>query len=228
MTNNKYASLEKAIGYEFKNKQHLDIAFTHKSYANEHTNLKIVSYERYEFLGDAILEFLSSATLFELYKDKNEGELTKLRASLVCEQTLSQIAKELGFGDYVILSKGEIHTGGRSRSSILCDLFESILGAIYLDGGMDSALKFVKRFLLNNIENRSLFYDAKTTLQEYSQKHEVSLEYNLIRESGPDHNKEFLVEVLIDGVCFGTGEGHNIKGAEQMAAYKALLKVKEI
>ena len=149
-----YSELEEILGYHFKDKKHIDTAFIHKSYANE-MHMENSSYERYEFLGDAILEYITSKELFLKYPEKSEGELTKLRASLVCEYTLSQITKELGFGKYLYLSHGEELTGGMNRPSILCDLFESVLGAIFLDGGMEEAEKYVNKFLLNDIENKS-------------------------------------------------------------------------
>ena len=179
---NKYEELENQIGYIFKDKSHLDIAFTHKSYANELMVKGRESYERYEFLGDAILEYLVSRFLFDEYKDKAEGELTKLRASLVCEFTLSKISRELKLGKYGFFSKGEKLSGGNNRDSILCDMFESLLGAIYLDGGLEEADKFVRFFLLTDIEHKKLFYDSKTSLQEYAQKNAISITYQPLRE----------------------------------------------
>ena len=165
-----YGELEKRIGYEFKDIRLLITALTHTSFANELKVNKTESYERLEFLGDAILEYIVSDYLFRKKKEYEEGKLTKLRASLVCEFTLSQISESLGYGKFVLLSKGEAQTGGRTRKSILCDLFESVLGAMYLDGGMDVAKKFVHQFLLDDVETKSLFYDAKSTLQEFCQK----------------------------------------------------------
>lgn len=158
-----YGELEKRIGYEFKDIRLLITALTHTSFANELKVNKTESYERLEFLGDAILEYIVSDYLFHKKREYEEGKLTKLRASLVCEFTLSQISESLGYGKFVLLSKGEAQTGGRTRKSILCDLFESVLGAMYLDGGMDVAKKFVHQFLLDDVETKSLFYDAKST-----------------------------------------------------------------
>ena len=220
-----YSKLEEIIGYHFKDKHNLDIAFTHKSYANEKSDANIISYERYEFLGDAILQFLSSKRLFMDYPEKTEGELTKLRASLVCEHTLSQITKELGFGTYLYLSHGEFMTGGQERPSILCDLFESVLGAIYLDGGMEPAERYVDKFLMTDIEKKTLFFDAKSKLQEYAQKYNMTLEYKLIAETGPDHNKNYEVQVLLDGKPYEKGRGHTIKAADQIAAHSTLIKL---
>ena len=181
--NRDYSELEEILGYHFKDIKHLDTAFVHKSYANE-THQEMSSYERYEFLGDAILEYVTSKELFLKYPEKTEGELTKLRASLVCEYTLSQITKQLGFGKYLYLSHGEELTGGMNRPSILCDLFESVLGAIFLDGGMEEAEKYVNNFLLNDIENKSTFFDAKSTLQEYAQAEGLKLDYKLVSMHG--------------------------------------------
>lgn len=222
---NKYSELENLIGYEFKDKAHLDIAFTHKSYTNENLVKKHQSYERYEYLGDAILEFLVSRYLFDTYPDKPEGELTKLRASIVCEFTLSKLSRQLKLGSYGYFSKGERNTGGYNRDSILCDMFESLLGAVYLDGGLDEADAFVKRLLLTDIEHKKLYYDSKSKLQEYSQKKNVILQYNLLSESGPEHNKEYHVNVCLDNKVIAEGVGHSKKTAEQNAAFDALNKL---
>ena len=219
-----YTELEKILGYHFKDINHLDIAFTHKSFSNEsHTGA--VSYERYEFLGDAILEFVTSKHLFRKYPDKTEGELTKLRASLVCEYTLSKITKELGFGDYLYLSHGEELTGGKDRPSILCDLFESVLGAIYLDGGMREAEKYVKKFLLTDMENKTTFYDAKSILQEYAQGLGLKLDYKLISIDGPEHNRIYNVIARLNGEQVATGSGPTKKMAEQVAAHETIIKL---
>lgn len=222
---NKYLELENLIGYSFENKEHLDIAFTHKSYTNENLVKKHQSYERYEYLGDAILEFLVSRFLFHEYPNKPEGELTKLRASIVCEFTLSKISRDLKLGSYGYFSKGERNTGGYNRDSILCDMFESLLGAIYLDGGLDEADSFVKKFLLTDIEHKKLYHDSKTKLQEYVQKNNISLTYNLVSEIGPDHDKEYHVNVALNNEIVAEGFGHSKKTAEQNAAFEALNKL---
>lgn len=228
MLNYDEKAIEQNIGYEFKNKALIKQAMSHSSFINEMKKKGMESYERLEFLGDAVLELISSEFLFENYKDLSEGKLTKLRASIVCEFTLSSVSEQLHFGDYVLLSKGEEQTGGRNRSSILCDLFESVLGAIYLDGGMEPAKKYVHTFLLTDIEHKSLFYDAKTTLQEMVQKDGTGVvTYELLEESGPDHNKKFITEVFVDGKSLAVGEGGSKKNAQQMAAYKAILKLKD-
>lgn len=222
MDTSKCNEIEKRIGYVFKDKKHLETALTHKSYSNEKMLGKHENYERYEFLGDAILEHIVSDFLFNKYKEKSEGELTRLRASIVCEFTLSKIAREMEFGQNASFGKGELLTGGPNRDSILCDLFEAVLGAIYLDGGFKEAEKYVKKYLLKDIEHKQLFYDAKTKLQEYAQKHNSKPEYILVKEEGPEHDKKFFVEVSMDGKKLGSGEGHNKKTAEQLAAYNAL------
>lgn len=221
-------ALEKNINYTFHNKNLLKQAMSHSSFINEMKRSGYESYERLEFLGDAVLELITSEYLFDNYKNLPEGKLTKLRASIVCEFTLSSVSEALHFGDYVLLSKGEELTGGRYRSSILCDLFESVLGAIYLDGGMEQAKKYVHTFLLTDIEHKTLFYDAKTTLQEMVQKDGKGIvTYRLVDEKGPDHNKVFITEVLIDDVPLAKGEGKSKKNAQQMAAYHAILQLKQ-
>lgn len=219
---NKYAQLENLIGYNFNDKSLLDIAFTHKSYSNENIVNKHQSYERFEYLGDAILEFLVSRYLFEIYPDKPEGELTKLRASIVCEFTLSKLSRELDLGNYGYFSRGERNTGGPNRDSILCDMFESLLGAIYLDGGLEQADSFIKRLLLTDIEHKKLYYDSKSKLQEYSQKNNISLFYKLLSETGPEHDKNYEVSVVLDDKEIAKGIGHSKKTAEQNAAFSAL------
>lgn len=227
MNNTNLSELEQKIGYSFKNKALLEQAMTHSSYANERKINKINSYERLEYLGDAILELIVSEHLYNTMPDKQEGYLTKTRASYVCEYTLSSCAKELNYGKYVCLSKGEDMTGGRDRSSIQCDLFESVLGGIYLDGGIAPAREYVNKHLLKDIENKSLFYDAKTNLQELVQKdiHE-DVRYDLVSEEGPEHNKTYTSEVYIGDKYFAKGVGQSHKAAEQMAAFNALLILK--
>ena len=222
-----FSTFEKKIGYTFSNQKLLRQAFSHSSYINERRIHHEDSYERMEFLGDAVLELLVSQYLFDHYKEKTEGQLTRLRASLVCESTLAQCAKDMDMGEYLLLSKGEEQTGGRNRDSILCDVFEAVLGAIYLDGGLNAANKHVRKFLLTDIEEKQLFYDAKTILQEKMQKSGIVLVYELIEERGPQHSKEFVVEAVIDGVVMEKGIGKTKKAAEQMAAYKILIASKD-
>jgi ribonuclease-3 len=183
--------------------------------------------ERLEFLGDAVLELTISDYLFHQYPEQNEGKLTKLRSSLVCEYTLALCARDLSLGNYLLLSKGEDITGGRERDSILSDAFEALIGAVYLDGGFEKAREFIHEYLLKDVENKSLFYDAKTILQELVQARNMGkLSYELLEESGPDHSKIFTVQVNINGAIFAGGSGKTKKGAEQIAAYETILLLK--
>lgn len=215
------------IGYTFKNRHLLEQALTHSSYANEKHMKKHSDNERLEFLGDAVLEIVSSEFLFINYPQKPEGELTKLRASIVCEPTLALCTKPLDLGKYLRLGRGEDHTGGRKRKSILSDALEAVIGAIYLDGGFTNAKEFVLRFIMTDIENKQLFYDSKTILQEMVQsRQEAPLSYEIIREEGPDHNKSFEVCAKIGDEEVGRGAGRTKKAAEQVAAYNGILKLK--
>lgn len=218
--------LEETIRYTFKNKSLLLLAVTHSSFANENKAGKNGNNERLEFLGDAVLEITISDYLYHEYPSYNEGKLTRLRSSLVCEYTLAICARDINLGDYLRLSKGEDLTGGRVRDSILSDTFEALIGAIYLDGGIKEASVFIHDHLLKDVEDKQLFYDAKTILQEKVQANGSNLHYFLTGESGPDHNKEFTVAVHIDGILYGEGTGKTKKGAEQIAAYQAILKLK--
>lgn len=224
----KLHELEQAIGYSFHEKDLLLLAMTHSSFANEHKGRKKQNNERLEFLGDAVLEITISDYLFRQYPEHDEGKLTKLRSALVCEYTLAICARDLSLGDYLLLSKGEDMTGGRGRDSILSDAFEALIGAIYLDGGIEKASAFIHNKLLKDVEDKTLFYDAKTILQEMIQAGGGdSLQYVLIKESGPDHNKEFTVEARIGEKSYATGTGKTKKGAEQIAAYQTILLLKK-
>ena len=201
---------------------------THSSYSNYLRKGKMNNNDRLEFLGDAVLELTSSEVLFHTYKDKPEGELTRLRASLVCEPTLAACAREINLGSYLLLSHGEERTGGRERDSVTSDAFEALIGAIYLDGGYESSKAFVQKYVLNDIENKHLFYDSKTILQEILQKDfKERVEYVLTDEAGPDHDKHFKVNAIFQGRVIGAGEGKTKKRAEQQAAYEAILKLKQ-
>jgi len=216
--------LENKLRYTFKNKSLLLNALSHSSYANEVRN-GITSNERLEFLGDSVLSIIVSDYLYYHYADKPEGELTKLRASLVCEKTLCSFSRELELGKYLRLGKGEDKGGGRERVSILADAFEAVLAAIYLDGGMENARKHVLRFVLKELENEHIgvFKDYKTALQEIIQRNpEESVSYVLTDEFGPDHDKQFTVEVHLNSNTIGKGMGKSKKQAEQMAAKQAL------
>lgn len=219
----KIDDFEKVIGYHFKSAGLLRQALTHSSYANEKHMKKLADNERLEFLGDAVLELVSSEFLFSNYPDMPEGELTKKRASMVCEPSLAMSARDIRLQDYILLGKGEEFTGGRKRDSITSDAMEAVIGAIYLDGGIDQARNFVLRFILNDLENKSLFYDSKTVLQEIVQDKGKVPEYVLAGCTGPDHDKRFFAEVHISGKIYGKGTGHTKKAAEQAAAYQAVL-----
>lgn len=215
--------LEKRIGYTFKDKALLRQAVTHSSFANERKINKEPHYERLEFLGDAVLELVSSEFFFHKYPDMPEGKMTKMRASAVCEQALSIPAKELEIGMFIRFSKGEEQTGGRERESIVADVIEAIAGAIYLESGYEQAKRFIERFVLNDLEKKQLFYDAKSILQEKIQNEKLpSVRYDLIAESGPDHNKCFEVVAYIGDKRMGSGKGKSKKAAEQQAAYETL------
>ena len=218
---------EEKIGYQFQDQSLLTQALTHSSYANERHLGKQADNERLEFLGDAVLEIVTSEFLFHRYPKHPEGELTRLRASMVCEPTLAFCTKEMELGKYLLLGKGEEQTGGRERKSILSDALEAVIGSIYLDGGFANAKEFIFRFVLNDIEHKQLFYDSKTILQEIVQsRYEESLTYELLKEEGPDHNKCFEVRALVGTAEIGRGTGRTKKGAEQAAAYHGLLELR--
>ena len=216
---------QELIGYTFKNEQLLKQALTHSSYANEKHLKKLSDNERLEFLGDAVLEVVSSEFLFQNYPELTEGQLTKLRASIVCEPTLATCTESIHLGDYLFLGKGEDRTGGRMRKSVLSDAMEAVIGAIYLDGGFANAKEFVLKYIMTDIEHKHLFYDSKTILQEVVQGEHEQLSYILLEETGPDHDKTFTVGVLIGRKEISTGTGHTKKAAEQEAAYQALLEL---
>ena len=224
----KQLEFQEVIGYQFQTPGLLSQALTHSSYANEKHMKKGSDNERLEFLGDAVLEIVSSEFLYLNYPKLPEGDLTKMRASLVCEPTLAFCTRQLNLGDYLLLGKGEDMTGGRKRKSILSDALEAVIGAIYLDGGFASAKEFILKFILTDIEHKQLYYDSKTILQEVVQaSYKEELCYRLVGEEGPDHDKHFMVEAWIGEMLIGKGEGHTKKAAEQEAAYQALLKLKK-
>ena len=224
---NKYTlkEIEENLGVYFNNPTLLKTALTHSSFANQ---FKDADYnERLEFLGDAVLELISSEQIFRNHPDQPEGDLTRIRASYVCEPTLALCAREICLGDYLQLGRGEDRTGGRERDSILSDAMEATIGAVYMDGGFESAQRYVEEFILKDIEKKSLFYDSKTYLQEIVQRDLKKLEYVLLKEEGPDHNKSFEVGVLIDGKQLTTAVGRTKKKAEQAAAYEAILLLED-
>lgn len=215
--------LEQIIGYNFKNKDLLKQALIHSSYANEKKLGRLGCNERLEFLGDAVLELVSSDFLYKRFPNIPEGELTKKRASLVCEPALAYCARAFSLPQFLLLGRGEDMTGGRNRDSIVSDATEALLGAIYLDGGFEPARDFVLKFILNDIDNKQLFYDSKSILQEMVQENkEHTIEYVLINEMGPDHDKQFTVALKINGKTTSQGTGHTKKAAEQAAAYEAI------
>ena len=224
----KIRELEEKIGYCFQDQELLKHALRHSSYVNEKHMKKHECNERLEFLGDAVLEVVSSEFLFFEHQTMPEGELTKKRASMVCEPALAFCARDIDLGEYLLLGKVEEATGGRKRDSVTSDAMEALIGAIYLDGGFASAKEFIHRFILNDLENKKLFFDSKTILQEIVQgSSDEHVSYELIREEGPDHNKTFCTAVRIGGRTYGEGEGRTKKASEQQAAYQAILRLQE-
>ena len=219
--------LETAIGYQFQNIQLLQNALTHSSYANERWHNSLLSNERLEFLGDSVLGMLVAEYLYHTFPDRPEGELTRMRADMVCEHTLATVANKIGLGNHLMLGHGEERLGGRSRESILADATESVIAACFLDGGLDAAAQFVKKYILVEVPVTKLNnVDYKTALQELvQQKKNQVLSYMLVGQSGPDHDKQFDVEVSLNGTVVGSGSGRSKKRAEQMAAKAAVEKL---
>lgn len=227
LLNNGIKKIERKIGYEFRDTDKLICALTHSSYANE--TKRHFNNERLEFLGDAVLGLTIAERLFEAYPNLPEGELTRIRANVVCEHTLFECANQIDLGEFLLLGKGEEITGGRSRASILSDGYEALIAAIYLDGGLDKAKNFVLKYLNIHIENAvagKLLLDFKTQLQELVQKiGEDNVSYDIVSEDGPDHNKCFVAQVTYKGMPGGTGAGRTKKEAEQKAAKVLLSKL---
>ena len=219
--------LEAAIGYRFDNISLLQNALTHSSYANERWHNSLLSNERLEFLGDSVLGMLVAEYLFRTFPDRPEGELTRMRADMVCEKTLAGVANKIGLGGHLLLGHGEEQGGGRSRDSILADAVESVIAACFLDGGLEAALKFVQQYILVEVPVSRLHNaDYKTALQELvQQKKNQVLSYTLAGESGPDHDKKFDVTVSLNGTIVGMGSGRSKKRAEQDAARAAIEKL---
>ncbi len=217
-------SLEAKIGYVFKDKNILKSALAHSSYVNEMKINRIADYQRLEFLGDAVLEVTVSDFLYRNHPEMPEGDMTRLRSSLVCEPTLAFCARAFSLSDYILLGRGEEMQGSRYRDSIVSDIFEAIIGAIYIDGGMEPAALHIKKYVLTDIEHKQLFHDSKSRLQIMTQKTGDELSYEVIDESGPDHRKKYTVAVFINGEKIACGTGSSKKSAEQHAAYEALLK----
>ncbi len=222
-------AIEDKLGYVFKNRGLLINALTHSSYANENRGRSCESNERLEFLGDSVLGLVVADALYRRCPELPEGRMTRLRAQLVCEESLHSVATRLGLGEYIRLGRGEEHTGGRSRASILADATEALIAAMYLDGGMEVARDFIARYILSGRENGYVaFGDSKTELQELVQKKSGSvLSYELLAESGPDHDKTFTSQVSLNGRPIGSGEGRTKKEAEQAAARAALLELRK-
>lgn len=228
MAGENLSNLEATIGYCFKDKTLLKTAMSHSSYANEIRVGHPECNERLEFLGDAVLEISVSDYLYRNHPQMPEGEMSRMRASIVCEPTLAFCSREFQLGNYLLLGKGEEMTGGRKRESIVSDAMEALIGAIYLDGGFANAKEFIDRFILNDIQNKKLFFDSKTILQEMVQSYSKdTLRYKLVSEAGPDHDKEFRVHAFLGEQLIGEGIGHSKKHAEQAAAYDALVKLKK-
>ncbi len=221
--------LENTIGYQFQNKAYLERALTHSTYSNESgaANHHLMCNERLEFLGDSVLSIITSEFLFERFKDHPEGDLTRMRADVVCERALAKYAEKISLGDYLLLGKGEDRNGGRANRSIIADAFEAVLAAIYLDAGKAEVEKFLLPFIRDEIEvlkPGGFFGDFKTRLQQFVQQNEGDfLEYRTVGESGPDHRKVFEVNAMLNGNVIGRGSGSSKRAAEQMAAQDALI-----
>lgn len=219
---------QKKISYQFHREALLQTALTHTSYANEFREAHVHHNERLEFLGDAVLELVSSEFLYSADGNMKEGEMSKKRAAMVCEPSLAYCARQIGLGDYLLLGKGEEASGGKQRDSITSDAMEALIGAIYLDGGFTSAKEFIQNYILKYTTQTQFFYDSKTILQELSQERfGAEPQYVLVGESGPDHLKEFSVQVSILGTVYGKGIGKTKKAAQQHAAQEAVMLLKK-
>jgi ribonuclease-3 len=224
-----FAAFEKKTGYEFRNSRLLKTALTHSSYASEHGKSYMSNNERLEFIGDAFLDAIVGMKLYDIMSDVHEGELSKTRANVVCERSLAEIARDIGLGEWLMLGRGEDASGGRNKDSILADALEAVIGAVIIDGGYDAGRRLVLGLFADHIRlavRGELYSDYKTMLQEKLQKkyHTVSIEYEIVGESGPDHDKTFTVEVSVRGRVLGRGSGRNKKEAEQAAAKDVIVK----
>ena len=227
LTDEDLSRFEKVLGYSFRDRALLVQALTHSSFVNEQKINKKPDYERLEFLGDAVLEMISSAYLYRTFPDKKEGEMSKIRASLVCEGALAFDARQLGIREYIQLGKGEEATGGRSKESIIADVMEAVIGALFLDGGIEQSKRFIDTYVLSNIDAVQMFVDSKSLLQEMSQGENLgTIRYEICGESGPEHDKIFEVRVFVGDKNLGEGTGKTKKAAEQQAAYQAILALK--
>lgn len=222
-------AFQQDTGLFFSNERVLFEAFTHSSYVNEHRRKAFIDNERLEFLGDAVLELAVSNYLFDRYPKMTEGELTKLRASIVCEPSLVHLANELKLGTYILLGKGEENTGGRQRPALLADVFEALVGALYLDKGLEPVIELLQKVMFPKVEIGafSKVTDYKSQLQELVQQDNAGqLKYDIIEEKGPAHNRVFVSQVSLDGQALGEGSGRSKKEAEQQAAQLAIVKLK--
>lgn len=223
-----FAELQEAIGVRFRDESVLRQAFTHSSYVNEQRGKRIQDNERLEFLGDAVLELTVSQFLYKTFPKMSEGEMTKLRAAIVCEPSLVKFAELLRFGDLVLLGKGEELTGGRQRPALLADVFEAFIGALYLDQGLEAVFSFMEKYVYPRIDKGefTLVTDFKSQLQEYVQQDNLGeIHYRIVQEKGPAHNREFVSEVLLNNRSLGVGTGRSKKEAEQQAAARALINL---
>lgn len=228
ITEEQISKFEQIIGYTFRDKALITQAFTHSSFVNEQKINKHPDYERLEFLGDAVLEMISSAFLYRSFPDKKEGEMSKMRASLVCEPALAYDADALDLRSYIQLGKGEEATGGRNKESIIADVMEAVIGALYLDGGIQESKRFIDTYVLSNIDAVQMFVDSKSLLQEMAQGENLGdIKYEICGESGPEHDKIFEVRVFVGEKKLGEGAGKTKKAAEQKAAYQALVALKD-
>jgi ribonuclease-3 len=224
---NAISQLEQKIQYTFKDKKLIGQALTHSSFANEQKINQLPNYERIEFLGDAVLELVASQYFYENFPNMSEGQMTKQRSAAVCEPALAHCGRAMDLGRFILLGRGEEHTGGRRRDSIIADVLEGVIGALYLDGGLPVALDFINRFILSDLKAQELFNDNKTMLQEFIHQHALGkLSYKLVAETGPEHDKEFHVELFLDDIKKGGGVGKNKKAAEQQAAFKVLASLR--
>ena len=219
-----FTEFEEKLGYSFKDKSLLELALTHSSFANENKLKK--NNERFEFLGDSVLGFVTAEYLFTEFKNRPEGEMTKLRAAVVCEKSLFKFAEQIDLGKYILLGRGEDGTGGRNRPSVVSDAFEAIIAAIYIDGGMEAVRPYILRFIKDAVKRETSFKDNKSLLQEEIQKVKGNtLAYEEVGEEGPDHDKTFVFRVKLNGEIIGEGKGKSKKEAEQNAAGNALCKL---
>jgi len=219
-----FTEFEEKLGYSFKDKNLLELALTHSSFANENKLKK--NNERFEFLGDSLLGFVTAEYLFTEFKNRPEGEMTKLRAAVVCEKSLFKFAEQIDLGKYILLGRGEDGTGGRNRPSVVSDAFEAIIAAIYIDGGMEAVRPYILRFIKDAVKRETSFKDNKSLLQEEIQKVKGNtLAYEEVGEEGPDHDKTFVFRVKLNGEIIGEGKGKSKKEAEQNAAGNALCKL---